>query len=107
MKFSIKNKTKENSANLLRSSGYHYFGIGKEMSELVFVRPAGQDAYPRFHLYLKEDKKTGEIFCSLHLDQRKTVYKGSTAHSGEYDGELVEEEANRIRTMFGSGASKH
>ena len=29
---------------------------------------------------------------SLHLDQKKPIYIGSPAHSGEYEGELVENE---------------
>ena len=37
---------------------------------------------------------------NLHLDQKKPTYEGHVAHSGEYDGELVEEEAERIRRIL-------
>jgi hypothetical protein len=33
---------------------------------------------------------------NLHLDQKKTSYEGSHAHSGQYDGEVVDREADRI-----------
>lgn len=50
--------------------------------------------YPRFHLYIKD--KGDVIIFDLHLDQKKASYKGQRAHSGEYDGPLVEEEIGRI-----------
>ena len=61
--------------------------------------------YPRFHIYIEEVKPrtdsqsefgAGVIF-DLHLDQKRPIYEGVTAHSGEYDGEVVEREAERIR----------
>ncbi len=100
MKFSIKNKTNENPANILRRVGYRYFGLGKKETELVFYRPLGQDAFPRFHLYLEEDKKNDQLFFSIHLDQRRPVYSGSVAHHGEYQGELVEKEVEKVKKAF-------
>lgn len=96
MKFSIKNKSNENIPNIMRMAGYHYYG--KDNDELIFTRPAGQDAYPRFHVYLKE--QNDKVHINIHLDQRKTVYKGSTAHKGEYEGELLEREAERIKQFY-------
>ena len=62
-----------------------------------FVRRLDRDLYPRYHLYLEEKKD--EWVLNLHLDQRASVYVGVTAHSGEYDGDVVEREAERIKGL--------
>lgn len=67
---------------------------------MSFVRPLSQNPYPRFHIYLKENKKTKEVFMTLHLDQKRMSYKGSTAHSGDYENELLQEEAERVKKIF-------
>ena len=36
----------------------------------------------------------------LHLDQKQASYKGHTAHSGDYDGEVVEREAEVIKSVM-------
>ncbi len=82
-----------NIYNLMRQAGYHPYETG----ESSFIRRLGPDDYPRFHAYVS--RETGEI--NLHLDQKKPIYKGTTAHSGEYDGELVEKEAERIKKIAG------
>jgi CRISPR/Cas system CMR subunit Cmr6 (Cas7 group RAMP superfamily) len=63
-----------------------------------FVKRVHRDLYPRFHLYLEEQGH--EWVFNLHLDQRATVYEGQTAHAGEYDGEVVEKEAQRIKNSI-------
>jgi len=105
MKFSLKNTSGENTSTLMRELGYHFWGRKretddketgnkeagkKEIVEMAFVRPIGELLYPRFHIYLRENKRTSEIFFNLHLDQKKPIYKGVPAHSGEYEGEVVE-----------------
>lgn len=97
MKFTIKNETGESITNLMRRARYHFMGRGEESSQLNFVRPLGQNPYPRFHIYLKESEKTNGIFFNLHLDQKKPIYKGAPAHSAEYGGEILEKEVERIR----------
>ena len=71
-----------------------YFGllVGGETS---YVRRLSRiQHYPRFHLYLNETPE--QLTFNLHLDQKHASYEGSSAHSGEYDGETVKEEADRI-----------
>lgn len=105
MKFTTKNNTGDNPANTLRQIGFRYLGMANGQEEMVFYRPVGQDAYPRFHLYLQntlQAKKSNDLFFSIHFDQRRTVYQGSTAHSGEYEGELLEKEVEKIRKVFES-----
>lgn len=60
-----------------------------------YVRRLHGDLYPRFHLYVEDEGTQWSL--NLHLDQRAPVYAGQTAHGGEYDGEVVEREAIRIR----------
>ena len=40
------------------------------------------------------------LIFNLHLDQKRPIYKGVTAHSGEYEGEVVEEEAERFKKIL-------
>ena len=96
MTFSIVN-TKETLNSLVRRLGYRPLGYTPK-EELNCVRPLGSD-YPRFHLYIK--KETGKYIFNLHLDQKRPSYEGATAHSGDYDGEVVREEADRIREISG------
>ncbi|MBZ9577598.1 hypothetical protein KJA13_00985 [Patescibacteria group bacterium] len=91
MKFAIKN-TGENTINLMRKIGYLF------QKENQFVRPLGRSGYPRFHLYIEENND--ELILNLHLDQKKPVYKGSPAHAGEYEGKVVETEAQRIKQIL-------
>lgn len=100
MKFVVKNTSGENIINLMRRVGYHFREINKEKSELTFVHPLGPDPYPRFHIYLKENKKSEEISFNLHLDQKKPIYKGIPAHSAEYEDEVVEKEVARIKKVL-------
>ena len=101
MRFIIKNNSGENIENLMRSLRYHIWDASNEDRKISFIRPLeGGGAYPRFHIYLQYNKITKEIAFDLHLDQRRTVYEGAKAHKGEYEGEVVEEEAQRIRNIL-------
>ena len=101
MKFVINNPKRENIYNLLRGIGYHFLDKDEKTGELNFTRP--MRGFPRFHIYLKIDGSTGsprgdeDLIFNLHLDQKKPSYKGATAHSGEYDGATIEQEAERIK----------
>jgi len=90
MKFVIKNPG-GSILTLLRKVGY------SSLRE-AYIRPLGRSGYPRFHIYIKQEND--DLKLDLHLDQKKPVYKGATAHSGEYDSPLVEQEAERIRQIL-------
>lgn len=66
--------------------------------ETSFVRRLGINFYPRFHVYAEEHGN--ELRVNLHLDQKQASYAGTRKHSGEYDGPLVEQEAERIYNML-------
>ncbi len=80
-------------AYLLRA-GYHEFD-DPNTGKMSYIRRLGGNFYPRFHAYLEE--KGGQAIVSLHLDQKQPSYgSGSHAHSGEYDGAVVEGEISRL-----------
>ena len=105
MRFSAENVLGENPDIIMRRLGYHYHGFSPEKSEMSFIRPLRQTAYPRFHVYLRKTEKSNEMLFNLHLDQKRPIYKGVTAHSGEYGGELLAVEAERIKAAFVKAAN--
>jgi hypothetical protein len=112
MKFVLKGPFNENLYSLMRKIGYHFQKEDKEKKEFIFTRPP--KGYPRFHIYLKiegeESKLSSSPFAdarenenlifNLHLDQKRPIYKGAPAHAGEYDSEVVEKEAERIKQQI-------
>ena len=96
MKFEITGPFKENVYNLMRKAGYSFQRKNQEESELVFVRPPS--GFPRFHIYLKEDDN--KLIFNLHLDQKKPIYKGTIAHSGEHDNQIINQEKQRLEIFF-------
>ena len=97
MKFIFKGPLKESIYNLMRQAGYSFQGKDEERGDLSFVRPPRD--YPRFHVYLKiEDETT--LALNLHLDQKRPIYRGTSAHAGEYENEMVEKEMERVKQIF-------
>lgn len=100
MKFSLK-ITETNIYNLSRKIGYYFLAEDKEKGERSLIRPLSPAGYPRFHLYV-ETKEKGGVNFKLHLDQKKPVYKGAPAHSGEYEGKILGQEMERIKKVLNS-----
>jgi hypothetical protein len=103
--FSI--KIQENIYNLMRHCGYSFEREDKD--ELVFCRilSTGQSGYPRFHAFIKinqvlrgTSEQTSAVI-NLHLDQKKPIYQGTSAHSAEYDSATVQKEVERIKQISG------
>ena len=78
---------------VLRKAGYSAF-VDPNTGEESFVLRTTTEFYPRFHVYVAD--RGSEVEVSLHLDQKKPSYGQSHAHSGEYDGAVVEREMRRI-----------
>ena len=92
MDFVIKD-LKENISSVARKIGY-FILEAKNPNEYNMVKKLTSENYPRLHVYVKQ---AGDRFnFSLHLDQKQPNYEGSHAHGGEYEGPIVEEEAERI-----------
>ena len=96
MKFLVENKN-ENLLSLVRKIGYRVNSSSR--GEFNCIRPVQGSDYPRFHLFIEEDED--KFIFKLHLDQKKPSYSGSSAHSGEYEGRVVEEEAEKIKKIVG------
>jgi len=98
MKLILKSsEVKDNVSNIMRKISYIFQGRSDD-GEYNLVRPLGRQGYPRFHLYLRIDEE--ELIFNLHLDQKKPSYSGMTAHSGEYESEIVKKEGERIRQVL-------
>ena len=100
MKFKVKNQRGYNINTLVRAITYRYLGEDEKTKEASLVRPLERGGYPRFHLFLIINSKNNEFIFKLHIDQRKPVYNGSPAHSADYEGEVVGQEAKRIKDIL-------
>ncbi|HBT81207.1 hypothetical protein A2757_01905 [Candidatus Giovannonibacteria bacterium RIFCSPHIGHO2_01_FULL_48_47] len=96
MKLKLENFRK-NTLAFMRDCGYAPIERSAQ-GEWNFAKSLMGRDYPRFHCYVKEEGIN--LLVNLHLDQKKPSYAGSSAHSGEYEGEVVETEAERIRRLF-------
>lgn len=81
-----------NINQLMRRLGYHPDRYSKS-AEPSFSKPLRGGKFPRFHIYYKSNKNQ----LNLHLDQKAPRYKGASDHGAEYNGKLVNEEAERIK----------
>lgn len=98
MKFEVKKEQLSNTyAYILQRAGYKYI-VDRHTGKDSFVKILNSTGYPRWHLYVEENND--KIVFQLHLDQKKPLYKGQSAHSGEYDGGVVEEEMNRLKSLL-------
>ena len=93
MKSIINGPFRNNIYNLMRDAGYHFQYEDAKTKELSFSRP--KSGFPRFHLFIKT--MGNDLSLSLHLDQKKPVYEGTTAHSGDYDEPAVNTEMARLK----------
>jgi len=89
------NQISMSAEQFLRQAGYAFHRdhrTGKES----YARRLGGGFFPKFHMYVEENGD--KITFNLHLDQKQASYEGSNMHSGEYDGEVVETEIERLRS---------
>jgi len=96
MDFVIKG-IKENIVEVARKIGYQIID-SRENNEYNLVRRLDINNYPRFHIFVRQ--AGDRLLFGLHLDQKQPSYKGSHAHGGEYEGTVVENEADRIKEII-------
>ena len=96
MKIILQN-LKDNPRTLIRRAGYGEHRDNRS-GEISYHRRLGPNIFPNFHVYLSEDARGVEI--SLHLDQKQPSYGAGHMHSGDYDGPVIENELERIKTAF-------
>ena len=97
MKIKISKIQAPDALHFIRRCGYGQI-FDRRKGERSYVRRLHGDLYPRFHVYIEEAGDSWAL--NLHLDQRAPIYAGVTAHAGEYDGEVVEREAERIKSTL-------
>lgn len=97
MNFTVPVKTGINPQTLINRCGYATFR-DPNTGETSYVRRLGSYFYPRFHIYIQKIDENG-VHLSLHLDMKQPTYIRGHAHSGEYDGEQVQREGERIRAL--------
>jgi len=92
MKINFNQKLTKPAEFLIRRCGY---GLVRDQraQEVSYSRRLGGGIYPRFHVYINSEDP---LILNLHLDQKQASYEGQTAHSGDYDSDLVKQEAQRI-----------
>lgn len=98
MKFSLRD-IRESLGTLSRKIGYRYIGKDEEKQEWSFIRILEVGGYPRFHLFIQKENND-EWFFKLHLDQKRPSYRGTPSHAGEYEGDVLKREANRIKEIL-------
>ena len=93
MKYTIPGPHPDHARNVMRRLGYGE--QQKRDGQVSYVKRVSGGDFPRYHVYV-EDLSNGSMQVNLHIDQKAATYQGSHAHSGEYEGPLVEQEMKRI-----------
>ncbi len=106
MKLTInKNQINEHGEQFLRRAGYGFIR-DRQRGKESYVRRLTRDHYPRLHMYVSENG--GKIIFDLHLDQKQVSYKGAShMHNAEHDGEVVEGEIERLRSLVSPASSNN
>lgn len=85
----------------MRRAGYA-LERARDTGEVSFARRLSGLPFPRYHAYTEE--RGDKLFIKLHLDQKAPSYGGgSSAHAGEYDGETLSREVERINVVIAKG----
>lgn len=101
MDFTVKD-TNETILNMARKIGYKPIGQ-TETGEYNLIKELNNGyRYPRLHIFMKKDGNHNEFIFSLHIDQKQPSYEHGQnhPHSGEYGGEVIEVEAERIKRVL-------
>ncbi len=98
MKLVVNKKQLDGAAEqFIRRAGYGQI-FDRQTNQYSYTHRFTRDFYPRFHLYIEE--RGEEIIFNLHLDQKRPGYAGQSRHNAEYDGEVVEREMQRIKSLL-------
>lgn len=98
MKIHLPYDFEENLRIFMRRAGYAEL-VYSDSGKTSYTKRLSRDNYPRFHVYINEDKDLNKSI-DLHLDQKKPSYAGSSAHSGEYDSDIVMQEGSRLQGLI-------
>lgn len=88
---------KINPEQFLRKANYGF--VPSRTGEYSFSRRLGKGAYPRYHIYFKDDDET--VTFNIHLDQKQeSSFGAGHKHNAEYEGEAVEVEVARLKGLI-------
>ena len=82
----------DHARNILRRIGYAEQRT--RSGQISYTKRVSSERFPRYHAYVED--KDGGIQVNLHVDQKEASYEGSSAHSGDYEGPVVEREMATI-----------
>lgn len=82
----------DHARNIMRRLGYGE--LRTRSGQVSFTKRVTGNYFPRYHAYVED--LNGGIQVNLHIDQKEASYEGTSAHAGEYEGPLIEQEMNRI-----------
>lgn len=99
MRFAVPLPPFEQARTVMRRAGYAE-RYDRNTKETSYTRRLGTGFFPKYHAYVEE--REGQLLVNLHVDQKQASYEGTSAHSGEYDGELVEREVTRLQQLLQS-----
>lgn len=97
MKFIVEKVLPLNELVLMNRLGYHVHTNRYDATTSYVKRLRGLP-YPRFHVYLT--KEGDRLIVALHLDEKQPSYAGTARHAGQYDSEVVRQEAARIQLFI-------
>lgn len=97
MKAKFKERPQYPAHVFMRTVGYAKYVNGEGIESYV-RRVSGFD-FPRFHVYIEDQAE--HMTLSIHIDHKAHTYDGVKAHSGEYQGSLIEHELGRIHAALG------
>ena len=102
MKIFIPGPLADTARNFIRRAGYgEHRGFEDQLS---YTRRLQGTPYPHFHAYVED--RDGGMQINLHLDQKQASYEGTRAHTGEYEGPIIEREMIRIKSVV-TEATEH
>jgi hypothetical protein len=99
MRLVLEKELQYNERVVMGRLGYHSH-LDRNSGAMSYVRRLQSLDYPRFHVYI--DHENGRTVYNVHLDEKKPSYAGTARHSGQYDGELVQQEIDRISGYLSS-----
>lgn len=98
MKLVVNKKQLTGTADqFIRRAGYGQI-FDRQSGQYSYTHRFTRDFYPRYHLYIEEQGE--DIIFNLHLDQKRPGYAGQNRHNAEYDGEVVEREIARLKSLL-------
>lgn len=100
MRIILKSEKAIEPVKFIRRCGYGLI-YDRRSGKTSFIKRLSPNFYPRFHLYVNQVDEN-KIVLNLHLDQKKIKLNDKIIHAGDYESDLLRQEAERIKKYFES-----